>query len=118
MMVDAGGKRMIERLRMGFLFGGGLVACAAVVAACSGGDHRHYPGTVGGQTGTPVPDDAGAAPTTGDGAPSATPLLVDVDPNQTLSAAPGQGAGVFIEYKTGGHWHVWWTCDTALTLTS
>jgi hypothetical protein len=41
--------------------------------------------------------------------------LADVDSNQTLQAQPGQGVGVFTEYKTGGHWHVWWTCDTNVT---
>ncbi len=53
-------------------------------------------------------------PTTGDGSPSATPILVDVDTNQTMTATPGQGVGVFTEYTAGGHWHVWWTCDTAV----
>jgi hypothetical protein len=42
-------------------------------------------------------------------------MLVDVDANQTLTAQPGQGVGIFTEYATGGHWHVWWTCDTTLT---
>ena len=23
--------------------------------------------------------------------------------------------GVFVEYGKGGHWHVWWTCDTKQT---
>jgi hypothetical protein len=41
--------------------------------------------------------------------------LVDVDPNQTLTAQPGQGVGVFTQYKTGGQWTVWWTCDTNVT---
>jgi hypothetical protein len=41
------------------------------------------------------------------------PIVVLVDPNRTLNAQPGQGVGVFTEYQTGGHWHVWWTCDTA-----
>ncbi len=27
----------------------------------------------------------------------------------------GQGVGVYVEYFQGGHWHVAWTCDTALT---
>jgi hypothetical protein len=42
-------------------------------------------------------------------------MLVDVDPNRTMTATPGQGVGVFTEYQTGGHWHVWWTCDTSKT---
>jgi hypothetical protein len=41
--------------------------------------------------------------------------LVDVDPNQTLTAQPGQGVGVFTQYQSGGHWTVWWTCDTNVT---
>lgn len=44
--------------------------------------------------------------------PSASPILVDVDPGRTLNANPGDGVGVFTEYVSGGHWHVWWTCDT------
>jgi hypothetical protein len=45
----------------------------------------------------------------------AQPLVVDVDANQTLQATPGQGIGVYVEYETGGHWNVSWTCDTSLT---
>ena len=54
----------------------------------------------------------GTGSSSGGSSPSAQPMLVDVDPNQTMNAAPGEGVGVFIEYKTGGHWNVWWTCDT------
>ena len=43
------------------------------------------------------------------------PMLVVVDPNQTMVANPGDGAGVFTQYQTGGHWYVWWTCDTNKT---
>ncbi|MDP9034155.1 MAG: hypothetical protein M3O50_05070 [Myxococcota bacterium] len=43
------------------------------------------------------------------------PMLVDVDPDRTMSAVPGQGVGVFTEYATGGHWHVWWICDSSTT---
>jgi hypothetical protein len=32
-----------------------------------------------------------------------------------MSANPGDGVGVFTEYQSGGHWHVWWTCDTNKT---
>jgi hypothetical protein len=52
------------------------------------------------------------------GSASATPagsageLIVDVDTNQVMTAKGGGGVGVFVEYKTGGHWHVYWTCDT------
>ena len=42
----------------------------------------------------------------------AEPLTVIIDANQTMTAVGGDGVGVFVEYKSGGHWHVWWTCDT------
>ena len=57
--------------------------------------------------GGPVFPDAGAG--------TATPVLVQVDTDQTLETTPGQGIGVYVEYATGGHWNVSWTCDTALT---
>lgn len=41
-------------------------------------------------------------------------MVVLVDPDRTLTATPGQGVGVFAEYQSGGHWHLWWTCDTAV----
>lgn len=44
-----------------------------------------------------------------------SPMLVEVDTDQTMTADPGQGVGVFVEYAKGGKWHVWWTCDTAKT---
>ncbi len=43
------------------------------------------------------------------------PLLAIVDSNQTMNADPGQGVGVFVEYDAGGHWNLWWTCDTAIS---
>jgi hypothetical protein len=48
------------------------------------------------------------------GGGSSSPILVDVDANQVMKADAGSGVGVFTEYRTGGHWHVWWTCDTAV----
>ena len=48
------------------------------------------------------------------GAP-AQPLLVDVDTGGTLVTTAGNGIGVYVEYQSGGHWHVSWTCDTSLT---
>ncbi len=40
------------------------------------------------------------------------PMVVTVDTNQTMNAKGGDGVGVFIEYKAGGHWRIWMTCDT------
>jgi hypothetical protein len=47
--------------------------------------------------------------------PVAEPMLVRVQTGKTLTAAPGGGVGVFVEYATGGHWTIWWTCDTKKT---
>jgi hypothetical protein len=47
--------------------------------------------------------------------PSTQPLTVVVDTNQTMNVQGGQGVGVFVQYTTGGHWHVFWACDTALS---
>lgn len=41
-----------------------------------------------------------------------TPKQVTITPDKTLNADPGAGVGIFVEYATGGHWHVWTTCDT------
>lgn len=63
---------------------------------------------------SPGDDTSDPAPTTpGNSSPS--PMLVEVDADQTMTAVGGEGVGVFIEYGKGGHWHVWWTCDTAQT---
>jgi hypothetical protein len=35
-----------------------------------------------------------------------------------MNAQPGDGVGIFTEYAAGGHWHVWWTCDTNKTSAS
>lgn len=43
------------------------------------------------------------------------PMLVVVDTDEVLEAAPGEGVGVYVEYGAGGVWHVWWTCDTNLS---
>lgn len=72
-----------------------LVGCVVQV------DHRH-------SSGGPSP----SSTSTTNPAPTTTPLLVTVDTDKVMNATPGDGVGVFIEYKAGGTWHVWWTCDT------
>jgi hypothetical protein len=47
--------------------------------------------------------------------PSGEPLTVVVDTNQTMNAQGGQGVGIFVQYAAGGHWHVFWACDTSLS---
>jgi hypothetical protein len=62
---------------------------------------------------------AGSASGSGSGGSSSggstKPMLVLVDTDRTMNANPGDGVGVFTEYRTGGHWRVWWTCDTNKT---
>src|SRR5689334_23022928 len=74
--------------------------------------HPAYEPGAGGNTGRGEGGGgSGAAGSTG----SPSPMLVEIDTDQTMTADPGQGVGVFVEYSKGGHWHVWWTCDTAKT---
>ena len=49
-----------------------------------------------------------------------TPAIADVviDPTASMSASPGDGVGLFVEYAGGGHWNVFTTCDTAVSGTS
>ncbi len=64
---------------------------------------------------------AGETPPPAASAPEATPptgpapMIVEVDADQTMSAVGGDGVGVFIEYRKGGHWQLTWTCDTTQT---
>lgn len=40
------------------------------------------------------------------------PMLMTIDTDATVTAEPGEGVGVFVEYATGGTWRIWTTCDT------
>jgi hypothetical protein len=99
----------------------GLLACCILTGCVIEND----PGPSRSTGGTPVAPSPGASAgagggssstggstSTGSGGTTTSPMLVDVDTDQTMSATPGDGVGVFVEYKAGGGWHVWWTCDT------
>jgi hypothetical protein len=58
---------------------------------------------VGPDDGQPIPEQQGGL------------SLATVDTGEMLSSPPGQGAGVNVEYQAGGHWHIWWTCDTDIS---
>ncbi len=51
----------------------------------------------------------GETPICPDGAANPVQTWIDVDAQ--ISTHPGEGAGVYIEYATGGHWHLHTTCD-------
>jgi hypothetical protein len=93
---------------------GALGALAAAAAACTVST-TDSPSWASGSAGGQVPVSGCAHCDDDGGGPSSTVLLATVDPNVTMTATPGQGIGVFTEYDSGGRWHIWWTCDTALT---
>jgi hypothetical protein len=86
------------------------VAIAALVAlGCSSESSAvaySTPGYAGG----------GGSSSSGSGSGTGTkPMLVVVDTDRVMNATPGDGVGVFTEYRSGGHWRIWWTCDTNKT---
>jgi hypothetical protein len=44
-----------------------------------------------------------------------TPVASTIDTGREITVDAGVGAGVFIEYATGGHYHVRTSCDTTVT---
>jgi hypothetical protein len=42
-------------------------------------------------------------------------MLVVVDDNAKIQVRGGQSTGIFIEYESGGHWRLEWTCDSSGT---
>lgn len=56
-------------------------------------------------------DDDVYPPPSGGQQPS-SPILAEIDTDETLTANPGEGVGIYTEYASGGHWYIWWTCDT------
>src|SRR5262245_54525286 len=60
-------------------------------------DHDEHEGWAGGKA---PPDDP------------VEPLAVAIDADAVLSAKPGDGVGLFVEYAAGGRWRIWTTCDT------
>jgi hypothetical protein len=40
---------------------------------------------------------------------------ISIDAGATMSAEPGTGVGVFVEYQAGGFWTVFTTCDTEIS---
>jgi hypothetical protein len=78
------------------LLAASLVALAPLAAACGSHDTTY---------------DQGAAADPGFTDP-ADVARVNIDTNQTVSADPGDGVGLFVEYTMGGEYHVFATCDT------
>jgi hypothetical protein len=85
---------------------------STALGGCIVEDHRHggY-GTYGG--GGYVAGPTMSIPACPSGAGPAASVSIDAD--AVLTTAPGEGTGVFVEYMTGGHWHIWTSCDTFVT---
>lgn len=106
---------------MSYVWRIGVVGCvclsAAAMAACSSSSSSGAYGEY-----EPVPnetEDGGLI--TGNGEASPMPMLAKIDADGTMVQTPGQGVGVFTQYEAttaadpGGHWYVWWTCDTDIS---
>ena len=89
---------------------GGAVIFATVLAACTVESRPYSSG--GGGVAPSAPSMSGGGANTVD---STQAMLVDIDTNRTMTAQPGDGVGVFTEYAAGGHWRVFWACDTNRT---
>jgi hypothetical protein len=98
-----------KTLVLGGILSAGLLACTVESQTGSAGSSGGGYGYGGSSSSS-----SGGGTTTSSGG-STQPMLVDVDPNRTMNASPGQGVGVFTQYETGGHWDIWWTCDTSKT---
>lgn len=85
-----------------------MVGVVSILAGCVAGSSSS-----GGTSSAAGSGPNGASSSGGGG--TTQPLLVDVDTGGTLVTTPGNGIGVYVEYQSGGHWRVSWTCDTALT---
>jgi hypothetical protein len=68
------------------------LACALTLVACSGGEPHHN-----GDETPPPPEQV---------------ALYTIDTDQGMAQDPGNGAGVFVEYQSGGGWYVYVTCDS------
>jgi hypothetical protein len=66
--------------------------CALALGACAEGHSHPYRS----ETAAPAPDIA----------------LYSIDADQGMAQSPGQGAGAFIEYQSGGQWYVYVICDS------
>jgi hypothetical protein len=46
--------------------------------------------------------------------PADNPVYATIDADQTITTNLGEGAGLFVEYASGGTWRLWTSCDTAV----
>jgi len=85
------------------------VLASSSLVGCIIEDRHHGYGGYGGY----VPGSVMSIPACPSGAGSAANVSIDTD--AALTTAVGEGVGVFVEYQSGGHWHIWTSCDTIAT---
>lgn len=102
-------------LRLGMFGTLAMAAVACSVQVSSGVASSEPPPYTGSLGGEDAGSDVAATVSPGSSDPSLEPMLARVEDGQKMNAAPGQGVGVFSEYDSGGHWIIWWTCDTNIT---
>ena len=95
--------RTMTNLPLSILACASLAFAAAALVACADDDHHDD----GGYYQTPT------ATQPSDPAASQTAASVAIDTGATLASPPGAGAGLLVEYESGGVWHFWTVCDTA-----
>lgn len=86
-------------MRSNLFLGLTLLLAASGCTYDNGNVHRVYP------SGSP----------SGPSCSSSTPAQSAIDVGGKLEVEAGQGAGLFVEYSTGGHWQVRTSCDTLKT---
>jgi hypothetical protein len=62
--------------------------------------------------GAPIVPRTAPAPVAVPGDPDGAVYVVT---NATVQTSPGNGVGYYITYEAGGHWHLRWTCDSAVS---
>jgi hypothetical protein len=77
-----------------------LVSLGSLLALASLGTGCFFVGDNSGGDGSGTP------------APETTAQTVLIDTDATITASPGDGVGVFVQYASGGHWTIFTTCDT------
>lgn len=109
-----------ERPRLRANLSGALpvLAIAMLASGCIIEDRHH--GGRGGFGRVPsdppsVPSAVPPIPRCPDPSTTAENATIDVNDTESIQSEPGQGVGVLVDYDTGGHWHVWSVCDTAVS---
>jgi len=96
------GPRWLRAAAPAVVLGGTLAGCIVEHSNGNGYGNGYGPG----QPAMSIPACPSAA------SPAAN---VSIDTGAGLTTPAGQGTGIFVEYTAGGLWHIFTSCDTAIT---